>query len=47
MYSAAISHSSIVACMPRLSMTGLPDWPTAWSRAKFAMLRVPTWSMSA
>ncbi len=24
MYSAAISHSSMVACMPRLSITGLP-----------------------
>src|SRR6266567_3204742 len=47
MYSAAISHSSIVAFMPRLSMTGLPAEPTAWSSAKFCMLRVPTWSMSA
>ncbi len=47
MYSAAISHSSIVAFMPRLSITGLPAEPTAWSNAKFCMLRVPTWSMSA
>ena len=47
MYSAAISHSSIVAVMPRLSSTGLPDSPTAWSSPKLAMLRVPTWSMSA
>jgi tRNA uracil 4-sulfurtransferase len=29
MYSAAISHSSMVAFMPRLSMTGLPTAPTA------------------
>jgi len=47
MYSAAISHSSMVADMPRLSMTGLPAAPTACSRGKFCMLRVPTWSMSA
>ena len=42
MYSAAISHSSMVACMPRLSMTGLPDCPTACRSPKFCMLRVPT-----
>ena len=47
MYSAAISHSSTVAVMPRLSRTGLPASPTACSSPKFAMLRVPTWSMSA
>ncbi len=47
MYSAAISHSSIVAVMPRLSSTGLPDSPTACSRPKLAMLRVPICSMSA
>ena len=47
MYSAAISHSSIVALMPRLSMTGLPQPPTACSSGKFCMLRVPTCSMSA
>ena len=46
-YSAAISHSSIVAVMPRLSSTGLPASPTAWSSPKLAMLRVPIWSMSA
>ena len=33
--------------MPRLSITGLPASPTACSSAKFCMLRVPTWSMSA
>ena len=33
--------------MPRLSITGLPADPTACSSAKFCMLRVPTWSMSA
>ena len=47
MYSAAISHSSMVAFMPRLSMTGLPTPPTACSSGKFCMLRVPTCSMSA
>ena len=46
-YSAAISHSSIVAFIPRLSITGLPALPTAWSRPKFCMLRVPICSMSA
>ena len=33
--------------MPRLSRTGFPASPTAWSSPKLAMLRVPTWSMSA
>ena len=47
MYSAAISHSSIVAFMPRLSSTGFAAAPTACSSVKFCMLRVPTWSMSA
>ena len=47
MYSAAISHSSMVALIPRLSSTGLAAEPTAWSSAKFCMFRVPTWSMSA
>ena len=47
MYSAAISHSSMVADMPRLSMTGLPAAPTAWRRGKFCMFLVPTCSMSA
>ncbi len=46
-YSAAISHSSYVAVMPRLSITGCPAEPTACSSAKFCMLRVPTCSMSA
>ena len=46
-YSAAISHSSIVEVIPRLSSTGLPHSPTAWSSPKFAMLRVPICSMSA
>ena len=47
MYSAAISHSSIVELMPRLSITGLPASPTACSSEKFWALRVPTCSMSA
>ena len=36
-----------MAVNPRLSITGLPALPTACSSAKFCMLRVPTWSMSA
>ena len=47
MYSAAISHSSMVAFIPRFSMTGFPAPPAACSRPKFCMLRVPIWSMSA
>jgi hypothetical protein len=47
MYSAAISHSSTVALIPRLSSTGSPVAPTAWSSAKFCMLRVPICNMSA
>ena len=47
MYSALSSHSSTVLLRPRLSITGLPAWPTASSREKFWALRVPTWSMSA
>ena len=47
MYSAAISHSSTVAVIPRLSSTGLPASPTACSSPKLAMLRVPICSMSA
>ena len=47
MYSAAISHSSIVAPKPRLSMTGRPARPHASSSEKFCMLRVPIWRMSA
>ena len=46
MYSAAISHSSIVAPKPRLSSTGLRDWPAALSSTKLCMLRLPIWSMS-
>ncbi len=47
MYSAAISHSSMVAFIPRLSITGLPAEPTACSSGKFCMFLVPTCSMSA
>ncbi len=47
MYSAAISHSSIVAPNPRLSITGRPARPHASSSEKFCMLRVPIWRMSA
>lgn len=37
MYSAAISHSSMVAEKPRFNRTGLPERPTARSRLKFCM----------
>ena len=47
MYSADISHSSIVAERPRLSSTGLPARPTSASSWKFCMLRAPIWRMSA
>ena len=46
-YSAASSHSSTVAAMPRLSSTGTPDSPAARKSAKFCMLRAPICSMSA
>ena len=47
MYSAAISHSSIVDPAPRLSRIGFPLRLAARSRVKFCMLRAPIWSMSA
>ena len=46
MYSAAISHSSIVAPKPRLSITGRLARPHASSSEKFCMFRVPIWRMS-
>ena len=46
-YSADSSHSSTVAAMPRLSITGLRVRPSSRSRVKFCMLRAPTWKMSA
>ena len=45
-YSAAISHSSIVAPKPRLSSTGVRPWPAARSSVKLCMLRLPIWMMS-
>ena len=45
-YSALISHSSKVADMPRLIMTGLSWWPTAFKRSKFCMFRAPIWITS-
>ena len=47
MYSAACSHSSMVAIMPRLSKTGLSTLPKALRSEKFCMLREPTCRMSA
>jgi len=41
-YSADISHSSIVADMPRLIITGRRCRPSALSSEKFCMLRAPT-----
>ena len=46
MYSALMSHSSIVAERPRLSSTGFFVRPRALSRRKFCMLRAPTCRMS-
>ena len=46
MYSADSSHSSIVAEMPRLSSTGVFEWPSSRSSVKFCMLRAPTCRMS-
>ena len=46
-YSAESSHSSIVAEMPRLTITGVRDLPSSRSSVKFCMLRAPTWRMCA
>ena len=46
MYSALMSHSSMVLARPRLSSTGLFVLPRALSRSKFCMLRAPTWMRS-
>ena len=46
MYSAAISSSSIVDDMPRLSSTGLCARPTSASSEKFDMFRAPIWITS-
>ena len=40
-YSAAMSHSSMVAAIPRLSNTGLLARPAFLSKLKFCMFRVP------
>ena len=45
-YSAASSHSSMVADRPRFSMTALPVSEQARSRSKFCMLRAPMRKMS-
>ena len=42
-YSAAISHSSIVAERPRLRITGFPKAPTFFKSSKFCILRAPIW----
>ncbi len=47
MYSAESSSSSRVAMKPRLSSTGLPSRPIAFSSSVLYMLRAPTCSMSA
>ncbi len=46
-YSAAATNSVRVEAMPRLRRTGFLWRPTSARRAKFCMLREPTWSMSA
>ena len=47
MYSAAISHSSSVADMPRFSSTGQPQLAAFLSREKFCMFLVPICIISA
>ena len=46
MYSALISHSSIVADRPRFSRMGFLVCPSSRSKSKFCMLRAPTWITS-
>ena len=45
-YSDAISNSSMVADIPRLSSIGVCVFPKALNKAKFCMLRAPTWNTS-
>ena len=47
MYSAALSHSLMVAERPRFKSTGVCTLPTSLSSWKFCMLRAPIWIMSA
>src|SRR3569832_3035889 len=46
MYSAAMSHSEMVADIPRFKITGFCTRPTSFRRSKFCMLRVPIWITS-
>src|SRR5207248_11563635 len=46
MYSAANSHSSIVAAIPRFSSTGSFDRPARLRSEKFCILRAPIWITS-
>ena len=46
MYSADISHSSIVADKPRFSKIGLSVLPSSFKSSKFCILRAPTWITS-
>ena len=46
MYSAALSHSSMVALKPLFKRTGRPERPASFKRMKFCMLRAPIWIMS-
>ena len=45
-YSAAMSHSSIVAERPRFRRTGIPVLPTSLRSSKFCMFLAPIWNMS-
>ena len=44
-YSAALSHSSIVAERPRFNSTGIPVRPTSFKSSKFCIFLAPTCSM--
>ena len=46
MYSALMSHSSMVEDNPRLSRMGLEVLPSCFKRSKFCMFRAPTWITS-
>ena len=46
MYSAAISHSSIVEDIPRFKSTGFPIRPTHLSSSKFCIFLAPTCTTS-
>ena len=46
MYSAALSHSSMVAANPRFKSTGMPERPHSLRSSKFCMFLAPIWIIS-